>query len=178
MALLAILWLDLATGGEAKPSPYLGTIGTPVRGTFVAPTATPEGAGRPTPDARPTVPGDARGSPLDRDALRRGDLVRLLVAANAYRDEHGTYPSTGGNLQTLCAYKDDDVGCDLAETYQGDLPSDPLRDPIVNGYWYESDGQTVKIYAALELEIADSERCSTNNVDLRVKASLVCITGP
>jgi hypothetical protein len=49
MALLAILWLDLATGGEAKPSPYLGTIGTPVRGTFVAPDG--DARGRWTADA-------------------------------------------------------------------------------------------------------------------------------
>jgi hypothetical protein len=177
VALVAILWLDLATGGEAEPDPFLGTIGTPVRGTFVAPTSTPPGA-EPTRRAVPTVTGDVEGDPLDRDALRRGDLVRLLIAANAYRDEHGEYPSTGGNLQTLCVYKEDDKGCDLAETYEGELPEDPAGDPIRNGYWYESTGDTVKIYAALELEIPDDERCPTENVDLRVKASLICIEGP
>ncbi|MEX0750527.1 MAG: hypothetical protein WD359_06925 [Dehalococcoidia bacterium] len=177
LALLAILWLDLATGGEAKPDPFLGTIGTPVRGTFVAPTSTPPGA-EATPRPRPTVGGDAEGTPLERDAARRGALVLLLVAADEYRDENGEYPSTGGNLQTLCVYKDDDVGCDLAETYDGALPEDPAGDPIKNGYWYQSDGETVKIYAALELEISDSERCPTDNVDLRVKQSLVCIEGP
>jgi len=177
LALAAILWLDLATGGEAEPDPFLGAIGTPVRGTFVAPTSTPVGA-QPTARARPTVPADVSGEPLDRDALRRGDLVRLLVAANAYREEFGEYPSTGGNLQTLCVYKADDKGCQLAETYEGPLPEDPAGDPIKNGYWYESTGDTVKIYAALELEIPDAERCPTDNVDLRVKASLICIEGP
>jgi len=185
VALAAILWLDFATGGEAEPDPYLGAIGTPVRGTFVAPTstpfvpatATPQGA-ESTPRAVPTITGDVTGDPRERDALRRGDLIRLLTAANAYRDEHGEYPSTGGNLQSLCVYKDDDQGCNLAETYDGPLPEDPAGDPIKNGYWYESTGDTVKIYAALELEITDDERCPTDNVDLRVKASLVCIEGP
>jgi hypothetical protein len=178
LGLLAILWLDFATGGEARPAPYLGKIGTPVRGTFVAPTSTPVAVAQPTRGAVPTVPSDVSGTPRERDALRRGDLVRLLVAANAYREEHGEYPTTGGNLQSLCVYKDDDQGCKLAETYDGDLPEDPAGDPIKNGYWYESTGETVKIYAALEEEILDSERCPTENVDLRVKASLVCIEGP
>jgi hypothetical protein len=177
LAILMIVYLDLATGGEAKPDPYLGAIGTPVRGTFVPATPTPEGA-QATPRPRPTFAGVAEGTPLERDAQRRGDLLRLLIAANEIRDETGEYPTTGGNLQTLCAFRELDVGCGLAESYPGELPQDPLGDPIENGYWYESDGQTVKIYAALELEIADDERCPTDNVDLRVKASLVCITGP
>jgi hypothetical protein len=177
LAILMIVWLDLATGGEAKPAPYLGTIGTPVRGTFVPSTPTPVGA-EATPRPRPTFVGLAEGTALDRDALRRGDLIRLLIAANKVRDETGAYPTTGGNVQTLCAFKELDVGCGLKDAYGADLPQDPLDNPIENGYWYASDGQTVTIYAALELEISDSERCDTDNVDLLEKASLVCISGP
>ena len=177
LALLAIVWLDLATGGEAKPDPFLGTIGTPVRGTFVPSTPTPEGA-EGTPRPRPTFAGNVQGTPLERDAKRRGDLLLLLTASNRFRLATGEYPNTGGNIQTLCVFTDDDVGCQLEDLMEGGLPEDPFGDPIENGYWYQSDGDTVKIYAALELEITDEERCPTDNVDLIEKPSLVCIEGP
>jgi hypothetical protein len=178
LAVLAIVWLGLTTGGEAKPDPFLGAIGTPIRGTFVPDTPTPQGA-EGTPRPRPTFVGNVQGTPLDRDAQRRGDLIRLLIAANEYREDNDGYPSTGGNLQTVCVFLDDDVGCDLAEYLEGgELPVDPFGDPIENGYWFESNGESVKIYAALELEITDEERCPTNNVDLREKPSLICIEGP
>jgi hypothetical protein len=177
VALVAILWLDLTSGGAEDPE-FLGTLGTPVRGTFVPSTPTPEGA-QATPRPRPTFAGVAEGTPVERDAKRRGDLVRLLLAANAIRDEDGSYPETGGNVQTLCVFEDLDQGCRLKDTIEGGvLPQDPFGEPIVNGYWYSSDGDTVKIYASLELEITEEERCATDNVDLREKASLVCIEGP
>ena len=40
IALLVILGLDLTKGGAATPNKPLGEIGTPVRGVYVAPTAT------------------------------------------------------------------------------------------------------------------------------------------
>src|SRR5581483_6022865 len=47
------------------------------------------------------------------------------------------------------------------------LPQDPLGDPISNGYWYQSDGQSAKVYASLEEDIAAEQPCPTDNVDLR-----------
>ena len=115
---------------------------------------------------------------LDRDGTRRGDLIRILQAANAYKEENGEYISTDGNIQTLCAFKDIDKGCEYEATLGGDVPEDPAGDPVQNGYWYQSDGQSLVLYAALELEIPDEERCRTENVDLREEPSLICLRFP
>lgn len=176
-ALLVILWLDIRHGGEAEPAAPLGAIGTPMRGTFVPPTATPLGGGA-TPRPRPTFAGVLPGTALDRDGTRRGDLIRLLEAANAYKDANGEYISTDGNIQTLCAFKDIDKGCGYSETLGRDVPADPAGEPVQNGYWYQSDGQSLVLYAALELEIPEEERCRTENVDLRTKPSLICLRFP
>lgn len=177
-AILAIVWLDLATGGEAKPSPLLGAVGTPVRGTFVPATATPPGAANATPRPRPTFAGVVSGTPAERDLRRQQDLVLLLGAANELRQRDGEYPTTRGNIQTLCVFNDDDVGCQLAAPLGRDVPIDPYGDAVENGYWYASDGKTVTIYAALEQDIPEAQRCPTDNVDLKEKANLICIKGP
>ncbi|HZP56565.1 MAG TPA: type II secretion system protein GspG [Dehalococcoidia bacterium] len=175
-ALAAVAWFDLARGSSAEPPPLLGEVGTPVRGTFVPPTATPVGA-RPTPKARPTVEG-APGSPAERDARRRADLLLLVAGLNQLKAKDGTYPSTDDKLQTLCNYKEFDKGCRLGEVMRSPLPQDPLGDPISNGYWYQSDGQSAKVYASLEEDIAAEQQCPTDNVDLQKKANLICITIP
>ena len=99
-ALAIILWLDVRHGGEAEPAAPLGAIGTPVRGAFIPPTSTPLGGGA-TPRPRPTIEGVLPGTALDRDGTRRGDLIRILEAANTYKDQNGEYISTDGNIQTL-----------------------------------------------------------------------------
>jgi len=177
VALASLAWLDLTTGGEAKPEPYLGKIGTPVRGTFVPATPTPPGAAG-TPRPRPTFAGVAQGTSETRDTRRRNDLLALLGAADQYRKDNGEYPTTGGNLQSLCVYKDIDAGCKLAPNLGGKLPEDPFGDPTKNGYWFESSGQRIKFYAALEGDIPDTEKCPTSNVDLRKKQNLICVEAP
>lgn len=173
---MAILALNFSTGGEAKPDPYLGTIGTPIRSTYVAdPTEAPDDG---TPRARPTFAGVQRGTPAERDARRRNDLLLLLGAANALRERTGSYATTNGNVQTLCAFRDDDVGCGLASEFGGQLPEDPFGNPIENGYWYASTGEALRIYAALELDIPDNQKCPTDNVDLLEKANLICVVAP
>lgn len=174
VALIGVAWLDLTTGGEAEPEAYLGELGTPVRGTFVPPTATPPGA-RPTPRARVEVPIDAPGTAAERDQTRRNDLLILLGAFEQIRTREGEYPSTNGNLQTLCGFKDLDVGCIVREDLEREPPEDPFGDPVKNGYWYESDGTYVKLYAALEESIPDDQICPTDNVDLLEKPYLICV---
>jgi hypothetical protein len=179
IAILAIVVLDVTKGGAAEPSPLVGESGTPVRQAYVAPTATPFGL-QPTPRPRPTFAGvaAAQGSPDDRDGKRRTDLLVLLDAANKLKARDGSYPTTKGYVQTLCAYKDIDIGCKVKETFTGDLPSDPLGDPVKNGYWYSSDGQTVTLYAALENDIPDDQKCQTNDAELKKKSSVICVKGP
>ena len=170
------LWLDVATGGDAEPPPLIGAIGTPVRGTFVPPTATPPGAA-PTP--RPTVTGNASGStgtPEERDAERRQDLLVIVDGLLRFRDENGDFPTTNNNIQSLCVYTDFDAGCELADVLGADPPEDPLGEPGINGYWYQSDGATAKVYVSFEGDIDDAERCDTNYVDFEDKENLICPT--
>jgi hypothetical protein len=123
----------------------------------------------------PTTP--VPGDPASRDAERRDDLLTLAGAAAEVRDEEGSYPTTGGNVQTLCAYEQLDQGCAFREVLSP-LPLDPLGDPVRNGYWYSSDGETARFYASLEIEGTDAERCVTSDVELGKKNFVLCIQVP
>ena len=176
LALLGVLWFDLTTGGEAKPEAYLGAIGTPVRGTFVAPPATPTTDATARPTAVVTVPPGAEGSAADRDQRRRTDVLVLYQAANTLKERDGSFPSTNGNVQTVCTYKDVDAACKLAEVLPGDIPHDPFGANA--GYWYSSDGQSVAIYASLEGDIPDGQKCNTDDAELVKHANVICVRGP
>jgi hypothetical protein len=178
LAVLAIVWLDAAKGGEAKPQPLAGALGTPVRGTFVPPPPTPTTRPGTTPQARPTVPGAQQGDSASRDAKRRGDLLLLANAANQLKARDGSYPSTSGNVQTVCAFKSIDVGCKLRDVLGADPPVDPFNDPVKAGYWYSSDGTTAKVYAALEGDISDADKCETNDAELKKKFNVICLRIP
>jgi hypothetical protein len=176
-ALATVAWLDLSSGGAAKPKALVGESGTPVRSAYLAPTSTPIGA-RPTPKPSPVyVPGSSlpKGTAADRDARRRSDLLLLLDAAQKYKAKNGAYPDTHNNVQTLCVYKDLDTGCKLKETFDGNLPEDPRGKQ--NGYWIQSDGQTIKLYAAFEQPLAPAAECPTTDVELKKRDNLACVTG-
>lgn len=174
-----VVWFDMATGGEAKPNPPLGAIGTPVRPTFIPPTATPFGF-QPTPTPRPTLPAGApvpQGTSQQRDAQRRNDLVVLLSAAEQVKARDGSYPNSHGNVQTVCKYKTADVGCALQSVLPGGtVPEDPLGNG--NGYWYQSDGTSVKLFASLENSIDASQKCATTDAELLKHDNLICIGAP
>jgi len=174
-ALLAILALDLATGGEAEPGEYLGEAKNE-RFPYVAPTATPVGL-RPTPAARPTITGARPGDPNERDGKRRTDLLLLVEAAGRLKQQDGSLPTTNGNVQTLCAYEDLDQGCALKDVLSP-LPLDPLGSPVQNGYWYSSSGQKAKFYASLEVEIPEDQRCATEDAELKKRAYIICVETP
>jgi len=176
VALIAVAWFDLTSSGSAEPPPLLGEVGTPVRGTFTPPTATAVGA-RPTPKARPTVAG-ATGTAADRDHQRQVDLLTMLDGFNKLKARDGSYPTTNGNIQTLCAFKDLDIGCALKDVLPNGPPQDPLGDPVQNGYWYSSDGNSLKLYASMEGDVPSEQRCETDNVDLKTKPNLVCLSAP
>jgi hypothetical protein len=176
-ALATVAWLDLSSGGDAKPKPLLGVSGTPVRSAYLAPTATPFGP-QPTAKAKPTsAPGPnlLKGTSAERDATRRADLLLLLAAAQKYKAESNGYPDTHNYVQTVCVYKDLDLGCKLRGAFGGDLPEDPRGNQ--NGYWIQSDGQTIKIYASLEGGIDDAAKCPTTDAELQKHGNLICVTG-
>ena len=173
LALLAVAWLDVTKGGEATPKPPLGEIGTPVRGAYVGPTATPFGFA-PTPRPRPTIAGQATGDPAARDEKRRGDLLLLLGAAGTAKASDGSYPSTNGNVQSLCTYKEIDRGCKIQALAGGEAISDPLK----IGYWYSSDGQSAKFYASLEGAVPKDQQCVTNDAELKKHDNVICVKTP
>lgn len=178
LAVLAVLILDVAKGGEAGTEEYLGEAKNQ-RFPYEAPTSTPVGP-RPTPrptTAGPGVPTTAAGDPDARDGERRTDLLALAGAAGELRERGGSYPTTGGNVQTLCAYEQLDKGCAFRDVLSP-LPLDPLGDPVKNGYWYSSDGETVRFYASLEVEGPDDQRCETSDVELGKKNYIICIEVP
>jgi len=172
-AIAFLLWLNFASSGEAEPPPYLGELGTPVRGTFVPPTPTPTGA-RPTPRPRPTLGPQVPGTPEERDGQRRADLLTLIAAATAYRDDEGEFPSTGNNIQTLCKYVELDAGCAFGEFIEGgDVPTDPLSSEVEAGYWYRSDGSFAQFYVSFE-EPVDDPPCETDYVEFQDLPNLIC----
>ena len=160
----------MTKGGGATPKPPLGDIGTPVRGAYVAPTATPFGFA-PTRVPRPTVVGQVTGDPAARDGKRRGDLLLLLDAAGRVKARDGSYPSTTGNVQTLCTYKEIDAGCKIQAVAGGDAIVDPLK----IGYWYSSDGRSATFYASLEGTAPNDPECAAKDAELQKHDNVICV---
>lgn len=180
IALIGVAWLDLTTGGEAKQAPFIGTIGTPIRNAYIAPTSTPVGlptVARPTVEAQP-APATAKGTPADRDQQRKVDLLLLVDAATKYKDDKGNLPTTEAHVQSLCTYKELDQGCKFgAYTDSGDVPADPVGNGY--NYWYSSDGTTARFYASLEQPLtADEQPCDTNDAELLKHANVICVSTP
>jgi len=167
-----VLRLDLTNGGAATPNKPIGAIGTPVRGVYLAPTATPIGFA-PTPVPRPTIAGVIGGNPFVRDEKRKSDLLLLLAAASIVKTRDGSYPTTRGNVQTLCNYKEVDLGCKIQELAVG---GDAVADPAKVGYWYSSDGTSAKFYASLEGSVAKEQQCQTTDAELQKHDNVICVT--
>jgi hypothetical protein len=178
-ALLAIVALDIAKGGEANPGPYLGETKNE-RFSYRSPTPVPTGVpgtavALPT---RPTGPGPApSGDAAARDEQRRLDLLTLVEAAGRLRERDGSLPETNNNVQTLCAYEQLDQGCKLRDILD-DIPSDPLGDPVKNGYWYSSDGLKARFYASMEGDLPEDQRCTTEDEELLKRSFILCIETP
>ncbi len=137
-----------------------------------------EGALPPTPTPGPVtptpVPTSAAGGDT-RDATRVQDIAALKQALTQYFDKHGKFPDNGGGIQTLCSYKDDDVGCKLQE-FLPTLPQDPAGDSTKNGYFYQSDGATYTIYALRESAVFPE--CEEKPSHLESLPSVLCAHGP
>jgi 4-amino-4-deoxy-L-arabinose transferase-like glycosyltransferase len=119
----------------------------PQPGLQPAPQPSPQPSPQP-PSVMTKVPGD----PAQRDRQRRNDLENIKHALEQYYDDKGSYPNTGGQMQTLCGYVQLDVGCALRQ-FLDPIPNDPAGDPLVNGYWYASDGQSFGLFALQETTI-------------------------
>jgi hypothetical protein len=157
VVLIALFRLDCMTSGGGEPPPLLGAVGSPVRPTYVPPTPTPEGFA-PTPRPRPTIPG-LSGTEAERDGERRQHALIILNALAQLREKDGAYPNTGGNVQSLCTFSEVDAGCKLKDVLGSEPPDDPRGPASTNGYWYQSDGVSARIYVWFEEEIPAAEIC-------------------
>ena len=142
-------------------------------------TATPGETFTPGPSPTPGPPTETPtlGPPSGddgRDALRVQNLEQIQVALEQYRQDNGQYPSTSNNIQSLCAFDPQDAGCALREVLDP-LPQDPLGNPVENGYFYTSDGETYTLYALREGDQAPE--CGDHPQHLKDLDSLICISG-
>ena len=174
---LAILVVDLATGGDTEPPTALGSniVGSPGTRVVVIPTLVPtetpapEVAGTPTPSSEVDA--------LNRDAERLRELPLLQATLTEYRDRFGSYPDNEGNIQTTCLY-DVDKGCDLKKVLD-DEEEGILADPLgaANGYWYASDGKKYTIWMVREGPGNPGDPiCPEVIPHLKDKGALFCIT--
>jgi hypothetical protein len=118
-----------------------------------------------TPTAQPTA------DPVTLDFARALDLGAIRDALAAYRREHGSFPSTGGDVVTLCAATGD-VGCGLRAIKQ-DLRFDDGASP----YWYASDGSEYTLIARASLEQPTPQDCPDALPGELQPGPLMCMRG-
>ncbi len=154
LVVLVIIFVELCGKTDVEPATAEGTPIITGPTSTVGPTETPGPSPTEAPDqATATQENAAAGA--DRDEIRQADLVTIRNAMEQYREENGEYPSTGGGIQTICTFEDDDKGCDLKEVLDP-IPSDPLGNPGQNGYWLESTEDTFTIYAQRESDLLEA----------------------
>jgi hypothetical protein len=173
----AVITTDLATGGAHEPNPEnQATPGPAVAALTPRPRTPLPPPNTRTPTPAPTV---VSGPVVEaRDKTRKDDLERMAAALDKYYDKKKEYPSTGGNIQTVCVYKDDDAYCKV-EDFIDPIPADPLGDPGANGYWYASDGKSYTLIAAMELPANEMPpgSCPEAAAKHTKKTNLYCMTG-
>jgi hypothetical protein len=170
LVVLVIIFVQLCGREHVAP---LGDV-TPLARATLASTFTPgpsptAGLIETTATQAAQVGGDAR------DQTRQQDLTAIQQVLEQYRLGHNGYPDTKGNIQTLCAFKEFDLGCKL-EALLNPLPIDPLGEQTANGYWYVSDGTTYTLYA--QRESALLLECSDHPPFLHAFKSVVCVRSP
>jgi hypothetical protein len=85
----------------------------------------------------------------ERNTRRLEDLRKLKQTVVDYKGIYGSLPDSHGRLQSVCRYRDKDVGCSL-EAVLSPIPSDPNGASF--GYWYASDGGSFTLVAVWEGE--------------------------
>lgn len=173
LVVLVIIFVELCGREDVQPlassTPFVeGPTATP------APTFTPGPSPTPVPGAA-TATQEASLAGSDRDEIRVRDLSAIQQALEQYRQEHDSYPDTGGGIQSLCAFREFDVGCELEEVLSP-LPEDPLGNPGLNGYWYKSEASSYVLYAQRESELFPP--CDEHPEHLEDFDSVLCVRGP
>jgi len=172
LVVFVIIFVELCGKTDVEP---LDSEGTPIAAgpsATAGPTETPGPSPTAEPDA-PTVTQENPAAGADRDEIRVRDLQTISDAMETYRAENGEYPSTGGGIQTVCTFEDDDKGCDLKEVLDP-IPSDPLGNPGENGYWLESTEDTFTLYAQRESDLI--EPCPEKPAHLEDFRTVFCVS--
>lgn len=173
IVIFAIIVVQICGREDVKTPTSLATPGGPT--ATLGPTFTPGPS--PTPGPRTVTPtGQApAGDANQRDAKRAQDIAAIQAALAQYFQKHTNYPTTNGNVQSLCVFRDSDAGCHLEE-FLTPLPQDPLGNPAANGYFYASTGTAYTLYA--NREGGQLPECAEHPDHLRDIKSLYCVKGP
>gem|GEM_PF-2851029 len=177
IVILIALALDLALGGPGNPIPQNQAqppevVRSTVEAAPVSPTPwVPPATDTPTPG--PTaIPGVVAQV---RDQTRISDLYAIAVALDQYRSAKGGFPSTDDNVQSACGYKDLAALCKISD-YLDPVPSDPIGDVIINGYWYVSDGKKFTLIAGVDSPADGTPAtCEQRFYDHTNKPNLYCL---
>ncbi len=179
IVIVAAVGLDLKFGGPGKPQ--IANSAPPADSVRATIEALPTSSTTLTPQPKTTVPAltatPAGPGSAERDQTRIGDLMKTVAALQQYHQQNGEYPSTGGNIQTLCTYQDIDAGCKLKGLLDP-IPQDPLGSSVINGYWYVSDGTSYTVMAGLESPYTSPSTCDARWLKHTNKPNLFCVTGP
>ena len=117
---------------------------------------------------------DWKAEKVDRDEQRRSDIATLGKMLASYREQQGTFPSTGGAVQLLCAAQGRDAGCELSEFKLGQVEALRKRSRT---YWYTSDGSTYTLYAVMEGAPEEGKTCPSVPKELASVANVYCVRG-
>ena len=173
IVVLAIIFVELC-GREDVEDLFVQSTPVPRETATMGPTITP-GPSPTTAPAEATAAREITTGAETRDTTRATDLVALQDALALYREENGTYPDTAGNIQTLCAFTEADIGCALREVLDP-LPEDPLGDSVSNGYFYAANNTSFTLYALRESDLFPE--CAQHPDHLQNLDSLICVEGP
>ena len=171
VVVLTIILVEICGREDVKlvsESPTAGPTGT------VGPTFTPGPSPTAGPEQATATVQSAEGGE-DRDQVRQQHLAEVQQALEDYRAEEGEYPTTNNNIQTLCVYEGDDAGCALKD-FLDPLPQEPLGDPSINGYFYQSDGERYVLYAIREADAVPE--CEDHPAHLERFDSVMCVSEP
>jgi hypothetical protein len=161
---LAALCVILAAGGiflatRSSDGQTDNAVNATATATAAEPTSRPAATATPVPD------------PVTFDFARALDLLKVGQTLEAYFDENGAYPESGGEVVTLCE-QTGDPGCVLT-TIVVDVPFDDGEEP----YWYVSDGATFTLIARAALTQEDTSACPDELPDALAALPVMCASG-
>jgi hypothetical protein len=105
------------------------------------------------------------------DQARRDDLAWVALTLEDYFDAHAAYPSTDGEITTLCA-QPGDSGCLLWA-----LSPEMFASDGETPYYYASDGEEYTLFARIDRPPAQ-DACPAEVPPAFVDAHVHCVVGP